>query len=521
MIEQTLKQLSLTDSVANNQEKLIIAVRENHFADVKHLIENGVKLNAPYYGNLKPPLYWAVVKGNCRIVELLIKHGAYINYFSDENKNSLLDLVLKSKNSKLLRLLLENGADPTKNCESAIQSSDWKRLRILIRNGAHVDTKCGSNGITPLYHAVMMNKEEKVKAFIKMGANPNSRAFDGTSPLHFAIENENKKIAKLLLNNGAQIDIPNEKSGAVPIHLAMKLSVEIVKFLLKNGANPNAKSYSGMSPLHFFAISRNSTAETVKLLIEKGACINALDARNHSPLYLAIEDDNFNAVKVLFENGARVQDCEEIDKSLFLIRAISNLEDDIAELLVENGADLEIKTSNGCNALAYAMLKNRYRVFESLIRNGANINTRAFTSIHDLGTPLIHLAVKLKDVKYLKLLLENGALIEEIHNGMTPMMLAVTRLSPEHNSKMNFEIVMQLFEHGANLINALSLRRYTLFSLLHEATRLQHQKFVNVLLNYDDNQHLRNDEEYCTFELTLSSGIHIMFKTMSYWNHGY
>ena len=167
------------------------------------------------------------------------------------------------------------------------------------------------------------------------------------------------------------------------------------------------------------------------------------------------------------------------------------------------------------------MLKNRYRVFESLICNGANINTRVFTSIHDLGTPLIHLAVQLKKVQYLKLLLENGAHIEDIHNGKTPMMLAVTQLSPEHNSKMNFEIVMQLFEHGANLINALSLRRYTLFSLLHEATRLQHQKFVNVLLNYDDNQHLRNDEEYCTFELSLSSGINMVFKTMSYWNHGY
>ena len=99
MIEQTLKQLSLTDSVANVQEEFIIAVKENHFADVKHLIENGVKLNAPYYGKLKPPLYWAVVKGHSRIVELLIEHGVYINY-SDENKNSLLDLAFAAKKFK-------------------------------------------------------------------------------------------------------------------------------------------------------------------------------------------------------------------------------------------------------------------------------------------------------------------------------------------------------------------------------------------------------------------------------------
>ena len=149
------------------------------------------------------------------------------------------------------------------------------------------------------------------------------------------------------------------------------------------------------------------------------------------------------------------------------------------------------------------------------------MNTRVYTSKRDSGTPLIHFAVQHKDVLFLKLLLENGAYIEEIHNGMTPLMLAVTQWSPQDDSRMKFEIVTLLFEHGANLVNALGVRKYTLFSLLHDATIFQHQKFVDVLLNNDDNQHLRNDEEYCTFELTLRSGIIMMFKTMSYWNHSY
>ena len=56
MIEQTLKQLCLTDSVANIQEKFIIAVKENHFADVKHLIEHNIELFKEYchYGHTTP-----------------------------------------------------------------------------------------------------------------------------------------------------------------------------------------------------------------------------------------------------------------------------------------------------------------------------------------------------------------------------------------------------------------------------------------------------------------------------------
>ena len=49
MTEQSMKQLSSTDSVANIQEKFIIAVKENQISDVKHLIENCVHLNSPFY----------------------------------------------------------------------------------------------------------------------------------------------------------------------------------------------------------------------------------------------------------------------------------------------------------------------------------------------------------------------------------------------------------------------------------------------------------------------------------------
>ena len=69
-----------------------------------------------------------------------------------------------------------------------------------------------------------MNDVEKVKKFVKMGANPNSWTVDGTSSLQLVMEIKHKKIAEIFFNNGAKFDIPNGKSGAAPTQVATKLN---------------------------------------------------------------------------------------------------------------------------------------------------------------------------------------------------------------------------------------------------------------------------------------------------------
>ena len=56
--------------------------------------------------------------------------------------------------------------------------------------------------------------------------------------------------------------------------------IEIVKFLLENGANINSKDKYGRCPLHFALYEGNQEAQTlevVKFLIEKGADVNSKD----------------------------------------------------------------------------------------------------------------------------------------------------------------------------------------------------------------------------------------------------
>ena len=76
---------------------------------------------------------------------------------------------------------------------------------------------------------------------------------------------------------------------------------EIVKYLVKNGANPNQKFKNGDTIL-MWAVS-NDKIDIVKDLISHGAEINGKDTDGYTALFRAISTDNENLVKLLVDRG--------------------------------------------------------------------------------------------------------------------------------------------------------------------------------------------------------------------------
>ena len=120
--------------------------------------------------------------------------------------------------------------------------------------------------------------------------------------LHKAIQNDNTKNARLLIEADANLNI-QDYDGKTPLHFAIyKPNTEIAKLLIKAGADVKAIDKNGNTPLHNAIYKRNT--EIAKLLIEKGADLNATTKNGFTPLEIARWSDNTQAEKLLREYGA-------------------------------------------------------------------------------------------------------------------------------------------------------------------------------------------------------------------------
>jgi len=155
--------------------------------------------------------------------------------------------------------------------------------RLLVRYGAKLD----------IFEASAIDELDRVKELI--GGSPELLgAFspDGFTPLHLAAFFGNTDVAKYLVTRGAAVNaVSRNRKFAVsntPLEAAAAAQqVNMVRLLLKLGADPNARSGGGMTPLHEAA--GNGNMEIVKLLLSAGASVRAKSDSGKTPAELASE----------------------------------------------------------------------------------------------------------------------------------------------------------------------------------------------------------------------------------------
>ncbi|MCP4372714.1 MAG: hypothetical protein GY797_32085 [Deltaproteobacteria bacterium] len=167
------------------------------------------------------------------------------------------------------------------------------------------------DGETLLHIAADSGYTDIVKYLVSQGADVNSKAESGDTPLHNAVGIGNGKIeiAKYLVSNGAEVNTQNTFFFQTPLHRACYVrNIETVKYLVSQGANVTIKDKSGETPLHIAA--KSGHIKTVEYLVSQGADINEINNNGETPLYLATRSAEIGIVKYLIS-----QDADAIIKS--------------------------------------------------------------------------------------------------------------------------------------------------------------------------------------------------------------
>jgi ankyrin repeat protein len=190
----------------------------------------------------------------------------------------------------------------------------------------------------------------------------------GRTALHWAVQSDHTDVAELLLSKNADVNA-QDSGGRTPLDEAARLGyMDMAKLLLAHGASVNA-GYKGVTPLHFAAVTNHGAM--VELLLANGADVNATESvSGQTPLEMAVSEGNRDAVQSMLTLGA-----DPISK-LYLQVAVTHNHQDIAEVLLAHGADVDAKNVGGYTPLHFAASDGHKGIVELLLAHGADANAR-------------------------------------------------------------------------------------------------------------------------------------------------
>lgn len=397
---------NINASAPDNASILGIAVELGETAIVDRLLAVGANAGG-LMRNGEKILPWAIRNGRMTFVRSMLKAGAD-PHLKDRAGDPLLHIAMATGRRDLVDTLIELGADP-----GATNAAGETTIEIAMRNGwqdavpklaaagADPNVPC-RDGKTLLDRAITTNDVAQVSMLLGIGADPNRRddADHGMTPLERVLRSGNSAMFDALLAHGAK---PAQSAWEAWLWTAFKdCQKDTARMMLEHGARGDTRSPDG-SLLVEQAV-RERQGSFVKLLTDFGCPMG--DA-----LYQSVCRGDRDMVGLLTSCGAEVNVTRVPTRDTPLSAAIRRKYDEVASLLIHNGADISLRLPEGQPALHVAIATGCHRTVKDLLDAGVNPNMPFRTPISSA---------------YLKLL-RPGQFIRWVlrdERNVTPLMLA-------------------------------------------------------------------------------------------------
>lgn len=274
--------------------------------------------------------------------------------------------------------------------------------------------------MTPLIAAVLAKDMVKIDQLIKAGANIN-QYYNGKTALHFAIDRKKVDVIELLIKNGADLRLYDQRNKSALELIFMKLNQRSVLQLIKSFPDVNERDdFEGNTALHYAA--QYNYYDCAALLLSLGTNVQIVNQRGQIALYLATVHGSAGIIELLAGSGA---DVNRGDKNGWtpIFQAVFRSDVPMIELLVRLGADVDRVDSRGWTPLFYAIQKADDLAVQVLLKHCRNIGYEYVVRYSAVG-----LAGQIRDDRVRELIsgrIENKLLMDWIFtdNGVVPMML--------------------------------------------------------------------------------------------------
>ena len=418
----------------------------------------GFSYRSPY--GVGSPLYYAAFCGFHDLAERLIMNDPK----PDPDDSDLDDWNVVNEESGWIRAPLP----------AALYKRHFRVANLLHRHGADVYVE-GFNGHL-LHVASSRGHMDIMRWLLDHGAHPDSRAEERWAPLHHAVF-RGVEAVQVLLDHNANINLRNGEGGTPlfealfddrqsPDGTVIDADIDLVRLLLKRGADPNIPDYRHSSPLH--RASSGGWIEIVRLLLSYGAKVEVKDKEGKTPFQMAASMGRLEVMKFLSEHGA-VVDVRDHAETTPPHEASSGGHIDVMLWLLNHGADANSRRRDGCTPMHMAYSLEAVQV---LLGHNAHIN------------------------------LQND-------KGETPLHMALTYFyAPSEGKVVN--IVRRLLEHGADP----NIRDHSHSTALHQASSCGSLEVARLLLSHGANIDEKDGKGRSPFQLAALKGHREMTKML-------
>jgi ankyrin repeat protein len=326
------------------------AVRNGHQHIAKELLDAGADINA----DSEVALHEAVRIGDRDLLEFLISRGSRL----DAVNYPLL--ISAAYQPDMIRYLLNKGVDPHAVNEAGETALLWaaggrslEGVKTLVDVGVEINRQSES-GETALIRAAgsaAISSIDIVEYLVGAGAEVNVATINGTTPLYAAARHGQSSIVKFLLAEGAEVNQAGSFGSALGAATKMAMyPLETVVILLDAGADPSLARENDETPIYDAAFK---DSEPLLTLIRYGANVNAASASGETPLHAAANIGSLTNVAALIEAGGDVN-ARASDGRTPLMMAVLGNQEATAAMLLDSGARIETRDENGKQAVDYA-----------------------------------------------------------------------------------------------------------------------------------------------------------------------